>query len=95
MSANGSVRSEGKGLSASRVRQAHQLVGAVLKFAIKAKHLVTNPAEGIERPRLPEGEQRYLTHEQLQRVAVACGRATARWSSYSATAAFGSVKPPR
>ena len=74
LSANGSVRREGRSLSASRVRQAHQLVGAVLKFAVKAKHLAANPAEGIELPRLPEGEQRYLTHEQLHRVAVACGR---------------------
>ena len=74
LSANGSVRREGKGLSASRVRQAHQLVGAVLRFAVKAKHLAANPAEDIELPRLPEGEQRYLTHEQLHRVAVACGR---------------------
>jgi integrase len=41
---------------------------------VKAKHLAANPAEGIELPRLPEGEQRYLTHEQLHRVAVACGR---------------------
>jgi integrase len=74
LSANGSVRFEGKGLSASRVRQAHQLVGAVLTFAVKAKHLPANPAEGIELPRLPDIEQRYLSHEQLHRVAVASGR---------------------
>ncbi|MDM4138776.1 MULTISPECIES: site-specific integrase [Mycobacterium] len=74
LSVDGSSRFEGKGLSASRVRQAHQLVGAVLKFAVRAKHLTTNPAEGIELPRLPETEQRYLTHEQLHRVAVAAGR---------------------
>jgi integrase len=74
LSADGSVRFEGKGLSASRVRQAHQLVGAVLKFAVKAKHLPANPSEGIELPRLPETEQRYLSHEQLHRVAVASGR---------------------
>ncbi|WP_255245979.1 tyrosine-type recombinase/integrase [Mycobacterium persicum] len=74
LSVDGSVRFEGNGLSASRVRQAHQLVGAVLKFAVKAKHLATNPADGIELPRLPEAEQRYLTHEQLHRVAVASGR---------------------
>jgi integrase len=71
---DGSVRFEGKGLSASRVRQTHQLVGAVLKFAVKAKHLATNPADAVELPRLPESEQRYLTHEQLHRVAVAAGR---------------------
>jgi integrase len=74
LSVDGSVRFEGKGLSASRVRQAHQLVGAVLKFGVKAKHLTVNPADGIELPRLPETEQRYLTHEQLHRVAVASGR---------------------
>lgn len=74
LSVDGSVRFEGNGLSASRVRQAHQLVGAVLKFAVKAKHLPVNPADGIELPRLPEFEQRYLTHEQLHRLAVASGR---------------------
>jgi integrase len=74
LSVDGSVRFEGKGLSASRVRQAHQLVGALLKFAVKAKHLPASPADGIELPRLPETEQRYLTHEQLHRVAVASGR---------------------
>lgn len=74
LSIDGSVRFDGKGLSASRVRQAHQLIGAVLKFAVKAKHLAANPVDGIELPRLPEIEQRYLTHEQLHRVAVASGR---------------------
>ncbi|WP_422742153.1 tyrosine-type recombinase/integrase [Mycobacterium sp. WMMD1722] len=74
LSVGGSVRFEGKGLSASRVRQAHQLVGAVLKFAVKAKHLPANPADGVELPRLPETEQKYLTHDQLHRVAVASGR---------------------
>lgn len=74
LSVDGSVRFEGKGLSASRVRQAHQLVGAVLKFAVKAKHLAVSPADGIDLPTLPETEQRYLTHEQLHRLAVASGR---------------------
>ena len=46
----------------------------VTKFAVKVKHLATNVAEGSELPRLPEAEQRYLSHEQLHRVAVACGR---------------------
>ena len=74
LTVGGSVRFEGCGLSASRVRQAHQLVSAVLKFAVKAKHLPANPADGVELPRLPESEQRYLTHEQLHRVAVASGQ---------------------
>ncbi len=74
LSVSGSVRFEGKGLSASRVRQTHQLVGAVLRFAVKANHLPASPAADIDLPSLPEGEQRYLTHEQLHRVAVASGR---------------------
>ena len=74
LSVDGSVRCEGKGRRASRLRQAHQLVGAVLKFAIKAKYISVNPADEIDLPTLPDTEQRYLTHEQLQRVAVASGR---------------------
>jgi len=74
LTTDGSVRFEGKGLSASRVRQAYQLIGAVLKFAVRAKHLAASPADGVELPTLPETEQRYLTHEQLHRVAVASGR---------------------
>jgi integrase len=50
------------------------VVSQVLKYAVKAKHLPANPADGIELPRKPEGEQRYLTHEQLHRLAVASGR---------------------
>jgi hypothetical protein len=72
LSVDGSTRFEGKGLSASRVRQTHQLIGAVLKFAVRAKHLAANPADGIDLPPLPETEQR-LTHKQLQSVAVASG----------------------
>ncbi len=46
----------------------------VLKFAVKSKHLPANPADGIELPRKHEVEQRYLSHEQLHRLAVASGR---------------------
>jgi integrase len=74
LSVDGSVRFDGNGLSASRVRQAHQLVGAVLKFAVKAKRIAVNPDDGVELPVLPETEQHYLSHEQLHRVAVASGR---------------------
>ena len=74
LSQNGSVRFEGKGLSASRVRQTHQIVGAIFKFAVRAKYLAASPADGIEFPALPETEQRYLTHDQLHRLAIASGR---------------------
>lgn len=39
LSVNGSVRKEGKGLSASRVIQAHQCMSAVLKYAIRTDRL--------------------------------------------------------
>lgn len=74
LSVNGSTRFEGNGLSASRVIQAHQVVAAVLRYAVKAKHLPANPADDIELPRKREAGQRYLTHEQLHRLAVASGR---------------------
>lgn len=74
LSVDGSTKKPGKGLSASRVIQAQQVVSQVLKYAVRAKHLPANPADGIELPRKPETEQRYLTHEQLHRLAVASGR---------------------
>jgi integrase len=61
------------GLSASRVRQAHQLLSAMLEAALKDQKLGTNPAKGIELPRLPRRERRYLDHGQLGDLARACG----------------------
>lgn len=74
LSVDGSTKTVGRGLSASRVIQAYQVVGQVLRYAIRAKHLAANPADDVELPRKLETEQRFLTHEQLQRLAVAAGR---------------------
>jgi integrase len=74
LSVNGSVRFPGKGLGAGQVIQAYQVVSQVLRFAVRAKHLPANPADAVELPRKPETTQRYLTHEQLHRLAVASGR---------------------
>ena len=74
LSVNGSVKNEGRGLSASRVIQAHQVVSQVLRYAVRAKHLPANPSDGIELPRKPETDQRYLSHPQLHELAVAAGR---------------------
>jgi hypothetical protein len=57
LSADGSVRFEGNGLSASRVRQAHQLIGAVPRFAVRCRYIATNPVDDIDLPKLPEAEQ--------------------------------------
>jgi integrase len=70
LSVNGSTRTEGNGLSASRVIQTHQCISAVLKYGMRTERLARNVAAGIELPRKSEAERRYLTHAQLQAVAA-------------------------
>ncbi|AHH17272.1 phage integrase family protein [Nocardia nova SH22a] len=74
LSESGSVRFEGRGLSASRVKQSYQVLGQVLRFAVKAKRLAVNPAEDIELPALTQSEKVYLTHVQVLRLGMAVGR---------------------
>jgi len=64
LSVGGSARWEGKALGASRVIQAYQVVSQVLRFAVRAKYLAANPADGIELPRKRDVDQRYLTHDR-------------------------------
>lgn len=62
-----------QGLSASRITQAHQLVGAVLSYAVKTRKISTNVAHELKRsedlPRPTEKQRRYLTHQQLINLA--------------------------
>ncbi len=68
----------GTGLSASRVIQTHQLIGAIYKYAVKAGLANTNVAGEISRrhdlPKIADTERRYLTHRQLLDLATATGR---------------------
>lgn len=61
------------GLSASRITQAHQLVGAVLAYAMKTGRLSRNVALELKRsedlPRITESPRRYLSHEELISLA--------------------------
>ena len=75
LSVDGSVRTEGKGLSASRVIQTHQCMSAVLKYAIRTERLSKNVATGVELPRKASAEHHYLTHAQLLRLADALDKA--------------------
>jgi integrase len=72
----------GTGLSASRVIQTHQLMGAVCKYAVKAGLASKNVAAEIERrhdlPKTGESERHYLTHRQLLDLARETGRFEAR-----------------
>ncbi|OBJ12096.1 hypothetical protein A5624_11590 [Mycobacterium sp. 1482292.6] len=79
LSVNGSQA--GTPLSASRIRQTHQLMGAVFKYAIKARLASKNVVAEINRrhdlPEPPEADQHYLTHAQLLDFA----RETARFEA--------------
>lgn len=76
LSVNGSQA--GTGLSASRIRQTHQLMGAVFKYAVRAGLASKNVAAEIDRrhdlPGTAEAEQHYLTHSQLLDFAGEAGR---------------------
>ena len=61
------------GLSASRTRQAYHLLTSMLEDAVKDNRLARNPAAGVDLPRLPKSEHRYLTHRQLADLADGCG----------------------
>ncbi|MEU5764271.1 tyrosine-type recombinase/integrase [Nocardia sp. NPDC047648] len=74
LSESGSARFKGQGLSASRVIQAYQVLGQVLRFAVKSKRLASNPAVDIELPSMLAGERRYLTHLEVMRLGLAAGR---------------------
>ncbi|MGE5763396.1 MAG: site-specific integrase [Mycobacterium leprae] len=61
------------GLSASRTRAAHRVLSRILDLAVRDGRLPKNPAVGVDLPRLPKAERRYLTHGQLVALADACG----------------------
>jgi integrase len=61
------------GLSPSRVRQAYHLLSAMLDAAVRDRRLPSNPAAGVDLPRLRRKEHRYLDHGQVAALAEACG----------------------
>lgn len=76
LSVDGSQK--GKPLSASRITQAHQNVGAILKYAQKTGKVSKNVALEMKRsedlPQPVEKERRYLTHAELLTLAGEMGR---------------------
>jgi integrase len=55
------------------VRKVHRVLALVLTSAVKDGRLVRNPAAGVNLPRVVDGEQRHLTHEQVDALAALCG----------------------
>jgi integrase len=62
-----------EGLSASRTRQAYHVLTSMLDDAVKDGRLPRNPAAGVDLPRMPQGDRRTLTHDQLDDLADGCG----------------------
>ena len=60
-------------LSASRARHAFGVLSSLLDMAVRDGLLARNPAAGVELPRLPQADRRYLTHGQLADLADGCG----------------------
>lgn len=60
-------------VSPSTTRQAYHLLTSMLDEAVKGRRLPTNPAAGVELPRLPRVHKRYLSHEQVAQLADGCG----------------------
>ena len=59
------------GLSASRMRQSHNVLSQVLKAAVRARYLPANPAEGVSLPRKAKREQLFLSPAQVDQLADA------------------------
>lgn len=64
---------EKRAMSATSVLRAHGVLAAILDNAVRDRRIATNPARGVALPRKVGREHRYLTHEELHRLAQASG----------------------
>jgi integrase len=61
------------GLAASTVRYVHRVLSLALAYAVLDGRLSRNPAEGVPLPRAKARPKRYLTHDEVARLADECG----------------------
>jgi len=62
------------GLSASQIRQTVYVFSAVCQHAIRTGRLLANPVAGLKLPKLvPSKDRRFLSHEEVARLAAAAG----------------------
>lgn len=60
--------------SATVVIRAHGVLAAILDLAVKDRRIPANPARGLDNlPRKQRKSHRYLTHEEVDRLAMAAG----------------------
>jgi integrase len=60
-------------LSAGRTIHAHRVLKQVVAYAIRTKRLATNPADGVELPRVVAREETALSHQQVQDLVAGAG----------------------
>ncbi len=60
---------QASGLGPSGVRQAHQVLNAMLALAVDAGYLTSNPVDGTSTPRLPNAGMLFLDADQVDRLA--------------------------
>jgi integrase len=61
------------GYAAATIRQTHRVLSLMLNLAVRDRRLSYNPAEGVRLPRVSRKEPVFLSHEQVDRLAAACG----------------------
>jgi len=61
------------GLSAASVRYAHRVLSLALAHAVRDGRIARNPADGVKLPRAAARPKRYLTHDEVARLAEECG----------------------
>ena len=62
---------EASGLSASRIRQARQVLSSAMAAAVESGFIAANPASGVKVPRAHPKEKAFLTAEQVELLADA------------------------
>jgi integrase len=62
-----------EGQSAASVQKSCVVFSGVLELAVRDRRLPSNPAHGVDLPRIRERKRRYLTAAQVQQLSVAAG----------------------
>lgn len=65
---------DARGYAASTIRKAYQLFAAILDFAVDGGLIPKSPANNVALPRLGRVERRFLSVEEIERLATAAGR---------------------
>jgi integrase len=60
-------------LAPASVKKVGSVLSMLLAYAVKDGRLATNPAAGVSLPRIRQAEKRFLTHQQVDQLAEACG----------------------